>query len=308
MDLTVAKKSSPRALWHPKFWPAWCGVFVLYLLSFLPLGAKQHVGAWLGRLTFRVWGGRRKVALRNLEVCFPHLAPTERRALAEENFVACLRGALETLHAWWRDMKPGYEKSVVLGLEHLRAAQAEGKGILLIGAHYSIFDFALPLIAHYLKKPGYMYRPNDNPVIDGMIERGRRRHGITGAFTKRQTRQMLNFLRDGGEVWYACDQDFGKYCDLFVPFCGVPAGVISAPSGIARESGAKVICVSHLRLPDGRYEIAFSPVLEGFGVDKQADAEAWCGFHEAAVKRHPDQYLWLHKRFKTRPAGAPPIY
>jgi len=107
---------------------------------------------------------------------------------------------------------------------------------------------------------------------------------------------------------YACDQDFGAKTEVFVPFFGVEAPCISSPSYIARVSGASVICVSHLRLPDGQYQVRFSPVQEGFGEDLKADAEAWNRFLEAAVREHPDQYLWLHKRFKTRPEGHAAVY
>ena len=119
---------------------------------------------------------------------------------------------------------------------------------------------------------------------------------------------MVSYLKKGGEVWFACDQDFGRKTELFVPFFGVDASCITSPSYIAKVSGASVICVSHLRLPDGQYRITFSPIQEGFGQDADADSRAWTGYIESTIRKHPDQYLWLHKRFKTRPEGAQPIY
>jgi KDO2-lipid IV(A) lauroyltransferase len=153
-----------------------------------------------------------------------------------------------------------------------------------------------------------MYRPNDNPVIDRTIEKGRRRHYGIQAFDKKRLKDMFAFIQDGGQVWYAVDQDFGNRCDVFAPFFGVQAGCISAPSWIARESGATVMVVSQFRHPNGQYEITFSPILENFGQDDQADAIVWNAYLEEAVRKHPDQYLWLHKRFKTRQEGLDNVY
>jgi len=302
------KNKGSRPLWHLVYWSSWILVLTLYLLSLLPMKTKQAFGVWLGRVLERKLKSRRKVARRNLEACFPDMDEREREQLVQDNFVACARGVLESLHAWWGDVSGYCESAQVEGLEHLREAQARGKGVLLIGGHYSIFDFALPLIACHLDKPGYMYRPNNNPVIDWMIERGRRRHFGIRSFTKRELRPMVSYLKKGGEVWFACDQDFGDKTELFVPFFGMDAPCITSPSYIAKVSGASVICVSHLRLPDGQYQIIFSPIQEGFGQDVDADTKAWKGYIETAIRKYPDQYLWLHKRFKTRPEGAEPIY
>ena len=301
-------KTAKRALWHPAFWGSWALVFVLWLLSFLPMSVKQRFGRWLGRLLSRKLKSRARVTDANLAVCMPELDEADRRQLVEDAFVASTRGILESVHAWWRDMTPYCESASVRGTEHLEEARRRGQGVLLIGGHYSIFDFALPLIACHLEKPGYMYRPNNNPVIDRMIERGRRRHFNIRPFTKRQLRPMLSFLKEGGQVWFACDQDFGKKSEVFVPFFGVSAGCITSPSYIARESGAAVICVSHLRMPDGSYRVVFSPIQEDFGDNPQKDAELWNHFIETTVREQPDQYLWLHKRFKSRPEGAATVY
>lgn len=302
------RKTAKRALWHPAYWGSWALVFVLWLLSFLPMSMKQSLGRWLGKLLARKLKSRARVADANLAVCMPELDQAERIRLVENAFVASTRGILESVHAWWRDMTPYCEGASVFGAEHLEEAKKRGKGVLLIGGHYSIFDFALPLIACKLDKPGYMYRPNNNPVIDRMIERGRRRHFNIRPFAKRQLRPMLSFLKEGGQVWFACDQDFGSKSEVFVPFFGVSAGCITSPSYIARESGAAVICVSHLRMPDGSYRVVFSPIQEDFGDDPVKDAELWNRFIENTVREQPDQYLWLHKRFKSRPEGAAPIY
>ena len=297
-----------RSVWHPALLPTWLVVFVMYCIAKLPMSLKQSWGAKLGRLLHRKLKGRVKVCRQNIDACFPELSDTEKTDLVEETFVACSKGFMETTHVWWNDVQPYIDNLIVTGKENVEEAHKRGKGVLLIGGHFSIFDIALPFVASQLKKPGYMYRPHNNPVIDRMIEQGRQRHTDISSFNKRQLKDMIQFMKEGGEVWYAPDQDFGRKCEVFVPFFGVNTGCITAPSWIARESGASVIHVSQFRHPNGQYEISFSPIFEGFGVDPKKDAADWNAALEAAIRRYPSQYLWLHKRFKTREEGDAKFY
>ena len=141
--MASGRKSRKRALWHPAFWGGWALVFLLWLFSFLPMGLKQRFGRWLGRLLSRKMRSRARVADANLAACMPDLDEATRRQLVEDAFVASARGVLESVHAWWRDMTPYCESASVQGTEHLEEAKRRGKGVLLIGGHYSIFDFAL---------------------------------------------------------------------------------------------------------------------------------------------------------------------
>lgn len=304
----MAKKHVNRPMWHPALWPSWLLVFGLYLISRLPMATKWKAGDKLGRFLKKLLKGRAYVTRKNIQVCFPELTEAQQEQLVEDTFAACTQGFFETTHAWWGDCSPQLENLIITGEEHLREAQARGKGILMIGGHYAMLDMLVTLLAPQLAKPGYMYRPNDHPVIDRMIEGGRRRNNHIRGFTKRQSREMLSFLKQGGEVWYAADQDFGRRCEVFVPFFGVDTGCVTTPSWIIRESGATAICVAQFRHPNGQYELAFSPILEDFGLDERKDAETWNRHHENFIRQHPEQYLWLHKRFKTRPEGAKPIY
>lgn len=306
--MSKRKRMAARPLWHPAFWLSWGIVFFLYLLSWLPLSLKRSLAIRLGKLLNRKLKSRHRAVSANLAACFPDLTEDERQQLVEDSFVSCALGIFESVHSWWQCTRQWQQRSEAVGVEHLQEAIARGRGVLLIGGHYSILDLALPLVGCHLSKPGYMYRPNNNPVIDRMIERGRRRYFGIQPFNKRQLKDMIGFLKEGGQVWYGCDQDFGGKTELFVPFFGVDTGCITTPTFVARESGASVICVSHLRMPDGNYRVEFSPIQEQFGQDPEQDAKIWNGFIEEAIRRYPDQYLWLHKRFKTRPAGAAPIY
>lgn len=304
----MAKKSESTSRFHPTHISAWIVVFILRVLSLLSMNQKQICGAKLGLWAHRKLKKRTIVAQKNVSACFPNLSPEDHNKIVQDSYIACARGLMESTHSWWRDISPYVNNMIVTGKENLEKAQSRGSGVLLIGGHFSIFDFALPLFASQLSKPGYMYRPHDNPVVDHMIEQGRRRHyGIQG-FHKRQLKDMIEFIKSRGEVWYAVDQDFRDKCDVFAPFFGVTAACVSAPSWIAKESGAAVLVVSQFRHPNGQYEIAFSPILEGFGEDQQADAVQWNQLLAEAISQHPAQYLWLHKRFKTRKPGDGEFY
>ncbi|KZZ20006.1 lipid A biosynthesis acyltransferase, partial [Oleiphilus sp. HI0078] len=271
----MAKPKKQRPLWHPSFLLTWLIVFVLFSIAHLPLLWKHSIAKKLGNLTHNKMKSRVKACRQNIDACFPELSDNEREQLVKDVFTSTSEGFIETLQSWWRDLSPYMSKVEVYGLEHLKEAEKRGGGVFLLGGHFGIFDIALPFIAAQLQKPGYMYRPNNNPVVDWMIESGRQRNVDIESFHKRQLKEMIQFMKEGGEVWYAPDQDFGKKCDLFAPFFGIDAACISTPSWIARESGAAVIHVSQYRLPNGRYEIYFSPILENFGEDNEADARAW---------------------------------
>lgn len=298
----------PAYLYHPRHFAAWLGVFTLFCVSRLSLARKQVLGAWLGGVIYRNHKSRARVTKINIATCMPELSDSEHNAIAKASFIATAQGFLESTHSWWRDVEPLIARLEVNGKQHLLEAQASGRGTLLIGGHFNVLDLALPLIASQLLKPGYMYRANKNPVIDRMIECGRRRHYNISAYNKRRLKPMIEFIRQGGEVWYAADQDMGRKCDMFVPFFGVSTACISTPSWIARESGANVIFVSQFRHTDGHYEIVFEPLSERFGEDAEADAIEWNRALEAGIRKHPAQYLWQHKRFKTRPPGEAGFY
>ena len=304
----MSYKLKDKPLWHPSLWLFWLLVFPLYLLSFLPLSAKTHLGKAIGVFTIKILKHRASDTRKNLAVCFPEKSESEREQILLDAYIAVSQGFLYSLDVWWDNTQPYLERLTVIGQEHLKEAQSRGKGILLMGGHYSIIDLAIPLIGSQLSKPGYMYRPNDNPVVDQVMESGRRKHFNIQGFSKRQLTKMLHFLKNGGEVWYACDQDFRHKTKLFAPFFGIQTGCITMPSHIARKTGATVLSVSQISLPDGSFQVEFSPILENFGQDEMADAIAWNSFIEAQLRKHPSQYLWMHKRFKTRPEGAGEIY
>ncbi len=282
-------------------------VFVLYSISFLSIKNKMRFGSWLGHLAKRKLSSRANIARKNLKACFKDKSDKEIEDMVEDCFVQLTTGFIEGTHAWWQDMKPHQARVKSTGIEHLIEAQKKGNGVLLLGGHFAVVDFAIPLIAAQIKNLAYMYRPNNNPIINDMIEKGRARAGVS-SFTKKQLKEMKNFMADGGVVWYGCDQDFGKKGEVFAPFFGVEAINITTPSWIVKETGAAVIFMGMRRLGEEEYEIEFSKELPEFGHGDEQDARCWNKELEESVSRFPTQYMWVHKRFKTRPEGEKDFY
>ncbi len=292
---------------HPKYWPAWLMIGLLRLLSLLPFRVLQWIGTAIGTLGYRFAKERRQVAETNIRLCFPELAEAEQQQLVKDSMIATAKGYVESTKGWWGNMKPFHDRLQVHGLEHFEEARRRGKGIVLLGGHFSIMDFAGPLVEP-LMDFNYMYRPHDNPLFNALIERKRRRFSEK-AFSKDQLRNMIRFIRSGGLVWYGCDQDFGRRNSVFAPFFGVQAATLTAPAWIAKATGATVLMIGQFRESGKTYSIHFSPIFEDYPTgDDETDARLMNEALEELIRIHPEQYLWVHRRFKTRPEGEPPVY
>jgi KDO2-lipid IV(A) lauroyltransferase len=300
-------KNNKPSIFNIKYLPARLMVFTLFLISQLSLNKKHRLGKWLGVKAKKNIKSRAHIARTNLSRCFPEKSKPEIENMVEDCFVQLATGFIEGTHAWWQDMTPYKQAVNTVGLENLINAQKKGKGVLLLGGHFAVVDFAIPLLSHHVSNLAYMYRPNDNPIMDSMIETGRARANVS-SFTKKELKSMKQFMGNGGIVWYGCDQDFGKKANIFTPFFGVPAANITTPSWIVRETGAAVVLMGMHRLDNGEYEISFSPELPVTGEDEAADAKVWNEQLEKEVARFPTQYMWVHKRFKTRPEGEAAFY
>jgi len=293
---------------HPRFWPTWALLALLRLLALLPHRFRLRLGRLLGMAAHGLLGRRRRIARRNIACCFPDHSAKARRRLVRESFIATTQGYLEATTAWWGRIQPFAERMEVHGLEHLREAERRGRGVLLLGGHFSTLDFAIPLCS-LLFDFNYMYRPHGNALFNAFIEHHRlnysRRH-----FTKHELRDMMRHLREGHIVWYGGDQDFGPRNSVFAPFFGVPAATLTMPARIARRTGATTLFMSQFRESDeGVYSIRFSPILEGFGSGTlEEDATRMNAVLEEILREKPEQYLWMHRRFKTRPAGEERFY
>jgi len=281
----------------------------MWLLAQLPIRVQWWLGKIAGLLAWRLAGSRRQITEVNIGLCFPELSSEQRAALVRKSFIANGIGLMELGLAWFRNPARLTSITTVHGLEHFEQALARGKGVLLLGGHYSTLDLGGSLVTEYINAD-VMQRDHNNPLMNAVMTRAReRRYGkVLGA---RDLRGLFRSLKNSHAVWYAADQDYGRKDIVFAPFFDIPAGTITATSRIAERSGCAVVPFSHVRR-EGRpgYDIYFHPALENFpsGDDLQ-DATLVNHTIEREIRRAPEQYLWMHRRFKTRPnVGDPGFY
>lgn len=290
----------PRALLHPKYWPVWAGIGLMKLLTLLPYPVQLQIGKALGLLLHKVARERRHIVEVNIGLCFPQKSAHEQQALVRQTFIDNGIGLMETMIAWFRAPDFLLSRTHFHGLEKVTAAQSEGRGVMLLGAHYSMLDLAGALFSNRIRV-NVSYRPQDNPVMNYLMERGRARL-YDECFTRKDIRAFIRTLKNAEVLWYAQDQDFGRKNSIFVDFFGIPAATITATSRIAKAGNALVMPITYFRRADNSgYDITVHDPLPVPSGDDVEDARLANAFLEEQLRQHPSQYLWLHKRFKTRP-------
>ena len=298
------------AFLHPRYWLLWLGLAFLWLLTQLPYRALLVLGRALGVLMFYGAASRRHIVTRNIELCFPKLNESERTQLMRENFASMGIAFFEMAMSWWWPKKRLSRLVQVQGIEHLEAAQAQGQGVILMAIHFTTLEIGAALLGQRHTIDG-MYRAHKNPVFDYVQCRGRERHNADAhAIEREDVRGMIKVLRQGRAIWYAPDQDYGPKLSLFVPLFGVPAATVTATSKFAKLGRAQVIPMKQTRLPKGKgYLINIEPPLQDFpGESDEQDCLRLNQWVERAISEQPEQYLWAHRRFKTRPEGEAKLY
>lgn len=297
----MSRSTESLNLAHPRYWTAWLAITLMRLGAWLPWGLKMRVGSAIGALAYRFAKRRRHITETNIRLCFPEYDATQQQQLVHDTFRANGIGILETATGWCRNPEHLRRRVVFKGSEHMNAALAEGKGVLIIGIHFSTLDLGGALHSLFFDAD-VVYRPHDNPVFERFMTRARR-HIFGKAIDRHDLRGVVKRIKAGHAVWYSPDQDFGREASVFAPFFGINAATIKLTAKIARMTGAPVMPLIFHRNDDGcTYTVEYLPAIQDFpsGDDVQ-DATVVNGFIEQAIRRHPEQYLWLHRRFKTRP-------
>ena len=280
----------------------------LWLLHFLPLGALAALGNGLGVLVYHAARRRRRVALVNLENCFPQLPPAERRRLARAHFRAVTRAFVEHSILWWASRRR-IERLVRLeGLEHLRALG--NSPMILLVPHFVGLDAGGTRVACEVNGVS-MYSRQKDRYVEALLHHGRSRFGDQLLVSRRDgIRAVLRPLREGRPLYYLPDMDYGRRGALFVPFFGVAAATMPGLSRIAAATGAKVLPVVTRMLPGGAGYVTTieAPWRDFPSDDVEADTRRMNAYIETKVLEMPEQYYWVHKRFKTRPEGEAGIY
>jgi Kdo2-lipid IVA lauroyltransferase/acyltransferase len=282
---------------RPKYWATWVGLGVLRSFEFLPFPVQLHVGSALGRL----------IARRNIQLCMPALSPAEQEDLVDRHCRSLGMALCETANTWWSDDQRVNKLATISGLENLTAALAKGRGAIVLGGHFTTIEIATRILGTVIPL-NVVYRPTKNLVISHAMFTSFSRHGKPIAHDN--IRAMIRALRRNEVVWYAPDQSYRNKGAAMVDFFGIPAATTTATSRLARISGAAVLPYFPERLPGAAgYRVEIGPAFEDFpSADPICDAQRYNGLLEAQIRRVPDQYLWMHRRFKGLSADYPDYY
>ena len=293
----------------PQYWGIWIGIVFLMILAILPWAIQYRLGQFLGSVAFNNLKSRGKTTIRNLEVCFPEWTAEQIEANARQVFIDQMIGIFETLNAWY---SPQWFKNRVQieGLEHIQNAQAEGKGILLLGTHSTLLDAGGYLCAQFFE-PDVVYRPQNNPLLDMLIVRCRATI-YANQIDHDDMRGLIRNLKNGHAIWYSPDQDFGLKQGVMAPFFGTPAATVTAHRRLLKIAKAVAIPLYFYRdgdISNPQYHVLIEPALDNFpSNDEVSDAIRTNKIIENQLRIAPTQYMWFHRRFKTRPQGYDKIY
>lgn len=275
------------------------------LIAALPQSGRLRLGRSIGWLMGRLLKKRRQIMHANLAVAFPDWTVAARETVVESHFQRLGAGICEGFWGWFGNLErvPEYR---IIGLEHLEAARAEGRGVILNAAHVTDTELGVYFVSRHAPVHA-VYRPNNNPAIDALINQGREKH-LAGLIDREDTRAMIRALRAGDVVWTAPDQNYHGKTSAFIPFFGLPAATNTAMPILARL-GRAMILPYHVRRFGERYELEIEAPIDGLpSGDDVADTCQLVERLEAEIRRHPAMYLWGHRRFKTLPDGIPSPY
>ncbi|HEX2010917.1 MAG TPA: lipid A biosynthesis acyltransferase [Roseateles sp.] len=283
---------------------------LLWLLHFLPLPLLAALGQGLGALLWRLARSRRRIALRNLELCFPEKPAAERTAIAREHFGWLGRSVLERGLLWFAS--PGRLQRLMHVKGDVHFAEKSVAPVMWLTPHFVGLEWSSPGLMLNQRQPGVsVYQTQSNAVFDAQMLAGRSRFGQNALFDRKDgIRPVIRLIRQRYGFVNLPDMDFGPKDSAFVPFFGVPACTLLAPGRMAHSLGMKVQPVVITMLSGGRgYEVELGEPFEGYpSADAEADARRLNTWLEARIRERPAQYLWVHKRFKTRPEGQASLY
>lgn len=289
----------------PRYWPTWFAYLLLRVLARMPFRLELRFGRAFGRLLLAVRGRQRRIAERNLEICFPELDAEARKTLVRRHFESLGLSLVEMAMAWYAPTAKLERLVTLTGREHLEAALARGHGVILVTAHFTTLELGVTALEAIDATVTCLYRPRRNALMEAMIVAGRSRFSRSHVASD-NVRAMIRRLRANDIVLYLPDQTNIGNQSALLPFFGEPALTNIATSKLARISGATVLTYFFRRNPDDSgYTVEIGPPFDGMpGEDPVADARRLFGRLEDFIRTAPEQYLWSYKRFKRRP---PPL-
>ena len=301
-----SEKFRPSYL-HPKFWLSWLVVGLSWTLARLPLSWQRSLSRWLGRKLANTHNSRIRIIRRNIELCFPEESHESKQTLVERNLESSLRMTFDLLNLIWRPPEVLTDPVRVVGEEHLKQALSMNKPLILVTGHFTtLFSYIGKLAS--INPFDAVYRRLDNPLLEAhLYQRGIAKYPIN-TFHRKDIRDMLVKLEDKGVVAIVPDQDFGLKRGEFVSFFDIPTATITSIPQYAQQTGAQVLLLSAYR-EGNNCVLEIEPLLENYpSGDDLADTQIWSDWLERKIREHPADYLWMHKRFKTRPEGHASFY
>ncbi|MFZ2508505.1 MAG: hypothetical protein WAW79_08560 [Steroidobacteraceae bacterium] len=293
---------------NPRYWLTWLGLGGLRLIEPLPYRWLLGIGRLLGRIIGLLPLSYLRIARRNIEICLPELAPDARKMLLKRHIESLGIGLCETALTWWSPNERVRALAEVNGFEHLQRALARGHGAILVGGHFTTIEIGTRILGTIVPL-NVLYRPTRNAVLSAVMERQFRRFGQR-AISYDDIRMVVRALKENGAVWYAPDQSYRNKGAAMLPFFGTLAATNTATSRLARMTGAAVLTYFPLRLPDAQgYQVFIGPELENYPSDDPvADTLRFGALLEEQIRDHPEQYLWMHRRFKGLSPDYPDYY
>lgn len=297
-----------RILFHPRYWLIWLGFGFLWLCVQLPYRIQIALGRYLGRIALPFAHYRRKIAKTNLQACFPTLNKIELDSLLKRSFESAGIAIFEFGMAWWMPSRRFNKLIQLEGQEHLRQTLSEGRGGLILMGHFTTVEIA-GRILHTQTLFNPVYRKNKNTALNWIMTKIREKH-IPKVIERNDVRSLIKSLKKNIPLFYAPDQDYGRKHSVFVPFFGIPAATITATARIAKIGKTRVLPYFVHRRNDGKGYLAkiYPPLSDFPSDDVEADALRINQIIEKAILKSPEQYLWQHRRFKTRPNGESHFY
>lgn len=278
------------------------------ILAILPYRLQLFFGKVIGHVFYRVARYRREIVQTNIRLCFPELSPEKQEKIVRNHFHSLGIAISETAMSWWGSEKKLKNLVQIKNLDNLETALKEGKGAIILGAHYTTLEISARLFTFYHKFSG-SYQKFRNPIFDHMTYDGRERI-FDQVFDRSDIRNIFRYIKHNNCMWIAADQDTGIDNTVFVPFFGQQAATQTAVSRMAKVTKAPIVPYVSRRLDNAQgYIIEFFPALENFPSGSlEEDASRTNQFLEEQIRKAPEQYLWAHRRFKTRPFGMPKLY
>lgn len=294
--------------WTPNYWPLWCGLGLLRVSCWLPYKTQMTLGRQIGRVAHRFAAQRRAITRCNLALAFPELSMEERDGLALAHFESLGMGLMEMGLGRWASDEKLLQLISIEGVENLEQAVTGGVGIILLSAHFTSMEISGRILSLYCPPFDVVYRRSRNEFMTEILRTTREvsgRHSIE----KNDIKSMIRSLREGTPVWYAADQSYNRKQSAVLPFFGVPAMTNTATGSLARLGKAVVIPFYPRRLPEGGYLLRLLPPIDSVPSDDPLEDTRKCvAILEDQVRLAPEQYYWVHRKYKDLPEPLPNYY